>query len=326
MDYDDDGILDFISGSYDPGDVYLFRGLGDGEYAKAASILDENGRPLVHHPVEFAKYTALKDDSKADSDEATSARVASFGSWPAPVDWDDDGDLDILIGSFGGGLFLRMNVGTRNEPRFDGESITVCVNDSPLTETGHADPVVADWDGDGKWDMVIGSADGSVGWYRNIGTASKPEFGSRNILVKPAAESKFLEQNLKADEKPVPGARAQICVTDYNRDGLLDLIVGDYSLINWTRELTSEEKAQFQELKARETELTAALEEVRSVMFAEDTDESLKTLKEAEYRKIADEYLKVRKERKSFYVESQSASFIWLYLRTNRAAARVAKF
>jgi len=28
VDYDDDGILDFISGSYDPGDIYLFRGLG----------------------------------------------------------------------------------------------------------------------------------------------------------------------------------------------------------------------------------------------------------------------------------------------------------
>ena len=31
MDYDNDGILDFISGSYDPGDLYLFRGEGKGK-------------------------------------------------------------------------------------------------------------------------------------------------------------------------------------------------------------------------------------------------------------------------------------------------------
>ena len=84
MDYDNDGILDFISGSYDPGDVYLFRGLGEGKYAKVKNIVDENDLPLVHHPAEFQKYKALPADDY--SDEATSLRVASFGSWVAAAD------------------------------------------------------------------------------------------------------------------------------------------------------------------------------------------------------------------------------------------------
>ena len=42
MDYDGDGITDFVSGSYDPGDVYLFRGLGEGEYA-AVELLKDRG-------------------------------------------------------------------------------------------------------------------------------------------------------------------------------------------------------------------------------------------------------------------------------------------
>ena len=218
-------------------------------------------------------------------------------------------------------MFLRQNTGTREKPKYDGESIRVNASESPLKETGHAAPVVADWDGDGKWDLVIGSADGSVGWYRNIGTESNPKFGRRNMLVKPAAESKSFEQNLKANEKPIPGVRAQICVTDFNGDGLLDLIVGDYSSINWTRELTIKERAQFQELEASENKLAAASEDVRAAMFAADTDEVMKFQKEKEYREIVDEYVKVRKKRKEFYADSRSASFVWLYLRTSRQEA-----
>lgn len=137
MDYDDDGILDFISGSYDPGDVYLFRGLGDGEYAKVETILDEDDQPLVHHPVEFAEYARLTSEvgPGSDSDEATSARVASFGSWPAAVDWDDDGDLDMLIGDFGGGIYLRKNIGSRSEPIFDRESVRVKASGKSLKKT-----------------------------------------------------------------------------------------------------------------------------------------------------------------------------------------------
>ncbi len=60
-------------------------------------------------------------------------------------------------------------------------------------------------------------------------------------------------------------------------------------------------------------------------MFAEDTDEILKTLKEMEYRKIANEYLTARNERKTFYLESRSASFVSLYLRTSDGGINVEK-
>ncbi len=317
MDYDDDGILDFISGSYDPGDVYLFRGLGDGEYAKVETILDEDDQPLVHHPVEFAEYARLKSEvgPGSDSDEATSARVASFGSWPAAVDWDDDGDLDMLIGDFGGGIYLRKNIGSRSEPIFDRESVRVKASGKSLKENSHANPVVADWDGDGKWDLVVGSGDGSVAWYQNIGTSSEPEFGSRNQLLEPAADSIFLRQNLKADESPVRGTRAQICVTDYNGDGAPDLLVGDHSEINWTRELTEEERLKFAQLGQQQAEVVQEMSALQEALFDDDSPDADKQSTEEEYQKVVQKYQELEKEKKSYFADSRSASFLWLYLR-----------
>jgi hypothetical protein len=43
----------------------------------------------------------------------------------------------------------------------------------------HAGPFTVGWHGDGGWGLVVGAADGSVGWNRNLGTVRAPEFGAR---------------------------------------------------------------------------------------------------------------------------------------------------
>jgi FG-GAP-like repeat/FG-GAP repeat len=234
VDFDGDGTLDVISGSYDPGDVYLFRGLGKGSYAAGEPIRDEDGTPLVHHPVELLKYEAVPKAERS-SESAITVRVASFGSWPCAVDYDGDGDLDVLIGSFSGGLWLRTNTGTRKEPRYDRKSVAVDADGKPLQMHGHAAPVAADWDGDGSWDLVVGSDTGEVQWFRNTGSKTKPGFAKGVSLLPAVAEQKFLSQYLLPDATPGRGARNQIAVLDYDGDGKLDLLVGDYSSVRRLR-------------------------------------------------------------------------------------------
>lgn len=326
MDFDDDGYLDMISGSYDPGDVYLFKGHGEGKFDAGITIKDETDTPMVHHPVEFKKYQSLKSASKGRSDEATTARVSSFGSWPSMVDWDKDGDLDMLIGSFGGHLFLRINNGTRKNPSFSADCSQVKAHDKPLKEACHASPVVADWDNDGLWDLVIGSGDGSVGWYRNEGKLGSPRFGSRTVLIQPAlvrstgkpgesGMNKFLSQELGPDELPIQGARAQICVHDYNRDGHLDLIVGDHSDIHRTKELSADESKRFQRVQEDLKEFGKKLKPLQLKLYGPDKDEDNEEALQADYDKLVQQLMKLDKEAKSFYAESGSSSFIWLYLR-----------
>ena len=306
MDWDADGTLDFISGSYDPGDVYLFRGLGRGKYAKGTTILDETGTPLVHHPEELKKFQRLEREAKPDDQESIQARVASFGSWPAPVDWDADGDLDVLIGSFSGEIFLRLNEGTRKEPVFAAESAHVVDEDGdPLLVSGHADPFPADWDGDGRWDLVVGAADGSVVWHRNVGEEAKPRFSLPQELVPAKSTSKFYTQYREPKEAPQPGARAQICVADWDGDGLLDLLVGDYSTIEPLRELGPKSRAAFDELARSDADLVARM---------------LRTgPKSPEAAKLAEDREAIQESMKTFTGPPTDnrppSSFVWLFLR-----------
>ena len=312
MDFDNDGIQDFISGSYDPGDLYLFRGQGDGKYAAVEKILDKSGLALVHHPKEFKEWSELDEaNRKSGNRDSITLRVATFGSWPATVDWDNDGDLDVLIGTFEGNLFLRLNEGTRSEPSYDPEAIPVEADNKPIHVNMHAAPVVADWDADGLWDLVVGSGDGGVCWFRNTGTAEQPRLAAAQLLVAPASDSKFFEQNLQPGEVPTHGTRAQICVTDYNGDGKLDLILGDYSDINWLRELTDDEKAEQAKLVEKRKTMIDTAWKLRK-QFAED-DENEEFQKEME--QYSEVYRRLEVKRKAFFQESRRASFVWLFLR-----------
>jgi hypothetical protein len=306
VDHDADGTLDFISGPYDPGDLYFFRGLGKGKYARVETLLDETKTPLVHHPEELKKYERLREDRASDNDETIHARVASFGSWPFPVDWDGDGDLDMLIGTFSGQLYRRMNEGSRKEPVFAAESIVVETDGAPLSGLGHCDPFVADWDGDGAWDLVVGSSDGSVVWFRNVGSKTEPRFGPEQTLVEAKADSKFLSQYLEPGESPSPGVRAQICVVDYDRDGRLDLLVGDYSMLVATRDLDPEEEAELEEILRLQSEQGAALDSATDDAERAKIEAELKTLSAAKEQFL----LPLAKDAKR-----PPASFVWFFRR-----------
>ena len=235
MDFDRDGKLDFVSGSYDPGEVFLFRGSGKGRFAHGEMLLDEAGVPLVHHPVEWRRHESLRGTKDAQAPELVAARVASYGSFPMPVDFDGDGRLDLLIGSLGGEVFLRRGVVLGKALRkggrgpFSAASVPLEAAGARLKVHSHADPFVADWDGDGAWDLVVGAGDGSVVWFRNEGAPTAPRFAAARELVGPKSETDSVARQAGADGVPLPGTRAQICVADHDGDGRVDLLVGDFA-------------------------------------------------------------------------------------------------
>jgi hypothetical protein len=119
------------------------------------------------------------------------------------------------------------------------------VGGQALRVSGDAGPFVADWDGDGVADLLVGAGDGSVSLYRNIGTAKVPRFAAAQTLV-PAGETSF---GADAPTKPRRGIRSKVCAADWNGGGRLDLLVGDFA----TQAPDLPEPAPEQKIKQDET-------------------------------------------------------------------------
>lgn len=198
---------------------------GGRSFDKGREILGSDDKPLVRVP-----------DQKQP--------VESFGSWLDLVDWDDDGDLDVVGGGFGGELFVFVNEGTRMTPSYLPIPARLKLSDgSPARVPGdHGAVVVSDWDGDGLFDLVCGSASGAVVWFRNVGRRGRPQLLPPETLV-PASEGSGYSVWLEPGAAPRPGIRAQLDVVDWNGDGKPDLLVGDFSTnISPRSDLTAEQK------------------------------------------------------------------------------------
>ncbi|RJR19000.1 MAG: VCBS repeat-containing protein [Nitrospiraceae bacterium] len=139
------------------------------------------------------------------------------------MDWNNDGRHDLLIGDGVGRLLVFLNTNTNSHPiLFSGKYIRADGADIDVGE--RATPVVADWNGDGKKDLLSGSMDGSIRVFLNKGTDSEPVMESPYIL-------KAGGRNLNI------GSRSAPRVYDWNRDRLKDIVAGEmeghvYLMIN----------------------------------------------------------------------------------------------
>ncbi len=131
---------------------------------------------------------------------------------PFLVDFDNDGDLDLLVGDGSGQitLFANMQMAGRNRLYFDqGVSLGLPVLPGAV-------PFVADWNNDGRKDLIVGLADGSVKLFINNGLEEAPAFGvGADITVSGSSLS--------------VGSNAAAAVVDYDGDGAKDLLVGNAS-------------------------------------------------------------------------------------------------
>ncbi|MCO6457769.1 MAG: VCBS repeat-containing protein [Pirellulaceae bacterium] len=311
VDIDSDGHNDILVGSFS-GVPQLIKGSAEG-FAEPRPITGADGQTVLI--ANFWNYETTKWD--------TTDRAGSEGHCTsvAAVDWDADGDLDLLLGDYyGGRLYLCENQGDARTPKFAGSNQPVQAAGQPLVvPQGLAAPRIVDWDGDGRFDILCGGSHGGVYLYKNEGTKTAPRFAAATTLIPvldDPSNSYITRVPTRNGQPTFPGSSYHIEPVDYDADGDLDLLVGARS--SWLKAspkvLTDKEREELAKINQRFNEVYA---QMRQFTSEAKTDEARQALAQNEaYQKLVREFQTLLNRQQEFDTDpSETGDFVWLFRR-----------
>jgi hypothetical protein len=203
------------------------------------------GRPAMAYQNHFEVASAYKNDEGIQWAELLKKynQIPSFSIVRSAYEWNEWYE----------NVTVHLNTGTQDKPAFIGQlansfygsGVRLTSGSKPLTllkypvptqlgdlldDPYRAYPALADLNGDGKAELVAGSADGKLYVFRNEG--SKPEAYTNQLLPEglAAPDAYSVKEPLRTyagKELQVAAGYAAPALADVNGDGLPDLAVGD---------------------------------------------------------------------------------------------------
>ncbi len=210
-DFDSDGDLDLLCGEFLDGFTY-FENIGsraDPRYAAGRRLMHE-GQPLA---MDLQMIV------------------------PTAVDWDADGDIDLVVGDEDGRVALVEHTGAVRDglpqfspPRYFQQQADDVKFGALVT------PVSADWDGDGDEDLVCGNTAGYIGLIENLDGGDPPRWAAPRYLEAGGETIRVQAGPNGSIQGPCEAkwGYTTIEVADWNHDGLLDIVANSiWGKVHW---------------------------------------------------------------------------------------------
>ncbi len=255
-------------------------GQPDGTFKKAVPLSGTDGKPLII-PVEGQNW------------------IENICTRPFAVDWDRDGNLDLVVGNFAGTFYLFKGQG---KGKFLPKPEQINSGHTPLRIPGnHSDPFVVDWDGDGDLDLLSGSSEGGVQWSENrAGPGKPPQLEPFRPLIKHGPQVEY-GQILRDAELTEPQSCTRVWVDDVNSDGKLDSLVGDtVTLISPA--IGYAEK----DFKHKFADWRKSLDEVAKQLNSAGNDAKKQSAAQRRYQELYNQ--------RTDFMKEDRTGFVWLYL------------
>ncbi len=216
-DFDGDGDLDLICGEFLDGFTY-FENIGtrtEPVYATGRRLTTTDGSPLT---MDLQMIV------------------------PIAIDWDRDGDIDLIVGDEDGRVALVENTGKLNPDRtpqflppryFQQEADT-------LKSGALATPVAYDWDGDGDYDILSGNTAGYIDFFENLSGPGVefPKWAAPVRLTAGDETFRAIAGPNGSIQGPAEAKWGYTClsVADWDGDNLPDIVLNDiWGKVRWLK-------------------------------------------------------------------------------------------
>ena len=177
---------------------------------------------------------------------------------PVALDWDRDGDVDLVVGQEDGRVALMENTGKviDNMPQFLPAKFFQQQADM-LKFGALVTPCSFDWDNDGDEDLICGNTAGYIGFIENLDGGNPPRWAASVYLKADGEIIRIMAGPNGSIQGPCEAkwGYTTLNVADWNHDGLPDLVVNSiWGKVLWYKNIGTRQKAKLAPVQSLEVE------------------------------------------------------------------------